>query len=182
MANTILLERISRAILAAPEQFSMEHWFGHPHASDLDKEFTMPASDFTQPNCGTTCCIAGWAIALAAPTTPILARYNLLTEPYLGIDEMAAHLLNIPLDDVKSLFFAENWPDSLQTRMYDAGQINDYDELAAIGAEAIALFITDQRAFRPFCDEDEGYDADEDNWEGFPRGDEDSQYNDGLPY
>lgn len=89
--NVILLQMVRDKILEEPRQFNMYDWFN----SDLPNG-EVPA------NCGTACCIGGWAQTIAKEATPEEAWNSTWVSPSLLLG----------LDDKQSnrLFFEANWP------------------------------------------------------------------------
>lgn len=81
MINKELLNQVRDHIVMYPEQFDMDNWY-------LEK------------SCGTTACIAGWALFLQGQDVDQIMKEGL-------IEEAAMAALNI--DDYR-LFFVHNWP------------------------------------------------------------------------
>jgi hypothetical protein len=106
--NIKLLKRIIRKIRQEPKQFDMDTFFFKRRRG--------------VPNCGTTACIAGWAIALNKRLKPINAARTL--DPSFASDgegvltlecprnpeKHGAKALKLELEDAKRLFYTENWP------------------------------------------------------------------------
>jgi hypothetical protein len=85
LMNTELLLIVKKKILAHPDKFNMNEW------------------------CGTSKCIAGWAVSLSGKK---MRRSNGTGEEYLPNKKKAASLLGITLDQADRLFFICNWPDA----------------------------------------------------------------------
>jgi len=124
--NTKLLLRVKRAILRHPKQFDMSRWFFYVGAD--------------VPRCGTTACIAGWALTLDGKTTPLkMAKrlYKKLTGGELreggamggiynnDIESRAAKALGLTEHQARWLFHVHNWPREFQNG------VNPSPELAA---------------------------------------------------
>jgi len=92
-----MLREIKRRILAEPRQFDLHSWFFH------DPEAI--------PNCGTSACIAGWAITIAHNTNPEKASELIDAkggpkDPFLEGEQA------LGITDIQGyrLFLHENWP------------------------------------------------------------------------
>lgn len=130
--NIKLLRKIQKAILKEPRQFDMDRWYSF--ASSV-------------PNCKTTACIAGWAIACDRKVKPLLAArtfdgefgVNTHSITYSGKPgDVAAQLLGIDLDQREKLFQVGNWP----RKYYIAYQRADtYKQRARIAFNRIGHFI-----------------------------------------
>lgn len=94
--KTALLRQVETAILAEPKQFDISHWWEYVGAG--------------VPNCGTTACIAGWAIAIANHENPREARDRYIEKGYWDIVEHAAGILGITPSQGERLFFIYHWP------------------------------------------------------------------------
>lgn len=89
--NVILLRMVRDKILEEPRQFNMYDWFNS----------TLP--DGGRPaNCGTACCIGGWAQTIAQGLTPKEAWNGTWIDPRI--------LLGLDRDQGCLLFNEELWP------------------------------------------------------------------------
>jgi hypothetical protein len=96
--NTDLLRRIADAIEASPERFDMGQFYGQRVLGD--KSLSAAKFDgFASCECGTTACVAGWAVYLAAEAT---------TDTHYR----AAELLHITRRQAWLLFYVDKgwWP------------------------------------------------------------------------
>lgn len=93
--NTELLLQVKQRILAEPRQFDMTNWFRKYAPGHI-------------PNCGTTACIAGWAICCAEKITPAVAY-----EKFRRRSDVL-QLLGLNKAQAECLFYEENWPDEYQ--------------------------------------------------------------------
>ncbi len=84
--NIKLLEKIKLAIRAYPNQFDMSNWF--------DKN-----------ECGTTACIAGWAVALNK-NLPL----NQAEDACIACEREAMKALGLTFDEGQRLFYLGKWP------------------------------------------------------------------------
>ena len=92
--NTDLLRRIADAIEAEPHRFDFSDWYHWSTAPD-DAEVLNEAEAFARGECGTTACIAGWAVYLKGETPK-----------YWAVEHRAQALLDLTTDEAKTLFFA----------------------------------------------------------------------------
>lgn len=83
--NKELLERVARHIEANPEEFSMDEW-----------------------DCGTTACIAGWALRLSGENWRAVGS----TEP--------EDLIDITYEQGSALFYQSGWPHPFRSDYYCA--------------------------------------------------------------
>lgn len=97
--NIKLLRKIQKAIMQEPEQFDMDYWF-------QTKEGV--------PNCGTTACIAGWALSLSQKKNPLQVAVtidkNFGLFDYSGVRNLAAKVLEITIEQADNLFIKTHWP------------------------------------------------------------------------
>lgn len=132
--NIKLLRKIQRAIRKEPRQFDMDSWF------EFDKR---------TPNCGTTACIAGWAIALSSKKNPLDAAKSirkrfgrgmrvLSSKQAYGITAKVLKVLKIDMRQGDSLFYASYWPLNFPERFRNA---RTPEEKAEIACERIDAFI-----------------------------------------
>lgn len=118
--NTALLLQVKDAILAETEHFDMGYWFrDHMHRDRALQTLTQ---------CGTTACIAGWAV-------------------YIGIDNVrtvrwieykAKALLDLSKCQASRLFYVANWPLQYYSAYHDA--TSDLQR-AVVAAQRIEHFI-----------------------------------------
>jgi hypothetical protein len=120
--NIKLLNQIKEAITNEPRQFVMENFFY------VDEHI---------PNCGTACCIAGWAIAIHNNCNPVTA-HSIAAKKLNYYDAQAEEILNIPIDLGRSLFYIERWPMQFNYRWRFA---TDAVERAKIACDRIDHFI-----------------------------------------
>lgn len=157
--NTALLVRVKEAILAEPGKFDMDSFF-HISVrdytlSDIEKEYgedvdnedalrvlnrdlkpEMP-NDLLDCNvlnvCGTTGCIAGWALHLTDAKI-------LETSTFLGVnfEDAAIKELGITKTQARSLFYDHRWPEKFD---HDYNNSDSFYDRARIAAERIQFFI-----------------------------------------
>lgn len=123
--NTQLLERIRDCILQNPESFEMLYF--------VDGDFYIDSDTGAPAECGTSACIAGWAVA-------IHDRVHLKSVEF-QIRKRATEVLGITDEQADRLFFTPNWPKSLYDRYFDASIDQIYAAAASIAAERINNFI-----------------------------------------
>jgi hypothetical protein len=128
--NTELLLKIKAQILKEPRQFLMSGFFDQyldPVNSDLE--------DDVATNCGTACCIAGWAVTIGK-------EYKNPKEAYENsrlLSNTAAEarlLLGIKGEDW--LFHTDQWPSQFEDRWDEA---KSHEEQAQIAGEVIDYYI-----------------------------------------
>lgn len=141
------LTEIKAAILAEPKRIHTHQLIGVSHSS-IRFEHMSP------PSCGTTGCIAGWALALECEKPTDV--YGMLgAKPSSGHAGHAGHagLLNYTSDPQQeamdllglneyqagSLFFVGSWPPVYQLRIYDA--VTGSPDYAIVVADRIQAFI-----------------------------------------
>lgn len=125
--NTKLLNKIKRTITRRADQFDMRYWF-----MKLRKEIN------TVSHCGTTACLAGWAITLGDEKnklgkkkafSPLKGIRNNFRGSFGKSEESpdyivlfqseevinkASELLGINRDQAMRLFFSQNWPEQFR--------------------------------------------------------------------
>lgn len=110
--NVKRLLTIRDIILAEPAKIDMHTWHGE--------------------GCGTTHCIAGWAVTLWPPRGPLAES---------RIFEQAQKILNLSTEQARHLFLLSAWPYTAYCRYMDAMAIPDTVAAAKIVADYIEAFI-----------------------------------------
>jgi hypothetical protein len=100
--NTKLLHDVKQCILADPSQFHMSHW-------------QIPSEN---SSCGTTGCIAGWAVWLDKPGERNY-KNNLSIIPHCDIEPTAQQSLGITKWQGNALFFVYGWPEEFRDEYMD---------------------------------------------------------------
>jgi hypothetical protein len=128
--NEPLLNQITECILADPSQFNMANW-------------QIPSED---SSCGTTGCIAGWAVWLAMPSERDYKK-NLSAILPCDFEPTAQEVLGITWRQGIDLFYVSNWPEEFQYEYFNI----KYDDkltvkqrqrrLAKVTARRIQFFI-----------------------------------------
>jgi hypothetical protein len=121
-----LLE-VKKAILEHAEDFDMDHWYLNRY------------NDETHEVCGTTGCIAGWAIALDAKLPLKDACYGLGISDYAEAGCTALGLSYAT--DHAALFYRTHWPAPFSMVYKAARAVNNRQEMALITAARIDHFI-----------------------------------------
>lgn len=101
--NLKLYNAAMKAIADEPSQFDMNWWHGESIVDPRTKGSLKP------PNCGTTACFGGWALALQRKKSP-KANEKVCRRSPIPTDRLAALVLKLPLDHAASLFVHERWP------------------------------------------------------------------------
>ena len=114
--NVRLLRRIQRHILAEPGRLDMSSW-----AQDV-------SSRASAPSCGTTACIAGWAVILTEASKRKIRNltkqlpYEIVPDNYTFDEDAAARLLGFDSENgAPSLFLVAKWPLRIRAR-YETGR------------------------------------------------------------
>lgn len=154
--NVKLLRKIQKVILANPSHFHMGNWSGMKvdHRTNIGEFRELASSwkkDGLQEPCGTTACIAGWAVALATDKEIGKAEVNY----NYGIDSNIKYIspallgIEVELDEdgdqidgmVEELFYTSNWPLEFQ-EAYEVAKANyDYPGMAKAASDRIDAFI-----------------------------------------
>jgi hypothetical protein len=99
--NAELAYRVLDTARANGEHFDMGDWGDSPDGSPVNLD------DLTQPNCGTTACLAGWTVALAGYSVNSHAAVFNADGEYVGdATRMAMDMLRIDADQAEDLFYA----------------------------------------------------------------------------
>lgn len=93
--NIKLLRRIQKQILKEPRQFQMGSYYAR----------RLPGVELI-PNCGTACCVAGWAVSLTMTCTPAEAARK-SPKP---LHPRAAVTLGLTSEEASRLFYMDGWP------------------------------------------------------------------------
>src|SRR5689334_3520416 len=101
--NVRLLRKIQKHILAVPQRFDMTVWASDGLTPGMERIYDPWGAGVeikdTVPECGTVCCIGGWA------------------ETLTGTDDADA-ALGLRWDQSERLFYCSQWPPSFKRR-YD---------------------------------------------------------------
>ncbi len=126
--NTKFLKQIAATILEHPKQFRMESFFS-----------TINSMEQRPDRCGTACCIAGWAIALAENLKPNEAWDSVCeTEGEAEAHDIAKELLGLTENQADRLFYHEEWPHEFRDR-YNCARSTT--QKATVAAKRLARFI-----------------------------------------
>jgi hypothetical protein len=130
MANTELFRKIHEVISADPMKLEMTNWERRP----IDA-YREPDSTIEQDLCGTTRCVAGWAVALTTGT-PLFVNFGggrhpavkeLFQERGLEVHtddfvDLGAALLGLEQADAYTLFFSSDRVASTVVELFAQGQ------------------------------------------------------------
>jgi len=153
--NTEMLIKVRDAIMAKPEEnFAMNTWI-----KDLKNGNPKWEEDGKIASCGTSMCIAGWAIYMSDSQASLrnvlmgVWDYDYDLQP----EQQGAKLLGISADEAKELFYRGRWPrrwggccgddlydDELQCEECEQGHPEDCEEAEMSerdGALAILEFM-----------------------------------------
>lgn len=104
--NTKLLNRVALAILREPKKFNMREW------TRLD----------TESPCGTTACIAGWAIAINCGYENLKALHEARMSYSWGLTSQKGMAeLDLTYGQRDPLFHASNWPEEFRLAYNEQG-------------------------------------------------------------
>lgn len=103
--NTDLAEQIIGKILMEPERFDMAEWFGRYDEGEGEVVRVMGRAGRLRADCGTTACIAGWALLLTlADDVPVYGAHVVIDGcPRSTLGE-AARALDLAWDVAEILF------------------------------------------------------------------------------
>lgn len=114
--NVKLLRRIQRIIVKRYKQIDMGSWFD-----------TNP--DHEVPMCGTTACIAGWAVTLHRPSLKakpsLAAKFVHSRSETIGFGQsyymttIAVDILGLGCEQAARLFYISNWPEQFHNRILE---------------------------------------------------------------
>lgn len=114
--NIPLLVEVKEAILANPNRVNMDKWFG----CDIKGDFkTSSLEVFKHNKCGTTACIAGWAVFLGNPNNVDYTQFA------------AADLLGLDPPTSDKLFLSQYWPRKFYSLLYNAETPEEYAQAVA---------------------------------------------------
>ena len=128
--NVQLLEQVRDHIVEEPRRLDMGHWL---RESDED--------DSNAPACGTTGCIAGWAVTIAKFGTDPKAARSAWEGEQIALISVAEEELQISDAEAEKLFYVTYWPRLLKEGYFDAEHRVDHQAMAQITAERIDHFI-----------------------------------------
>jgi hypothetical protein len=101
--NAELAWRTYDAINANPAHFNMDNWV------EARGTVTIGLEQLTDPECGTTACFAGWAIALSGyqltPNREVIRANRMIPD---DMPSFAASLLRITEYEASDLFYVDN--------------------------------------------------------------------------
>lgn len=130
--NVELLRRVQESIKSNAHAFDMQLWFeshGYKYGNPL-----------TQPECGTTACIAGFVCLLEGWVPD--SYHGVRKGSYFDEAELvAAKLLQLNSEDKDALFQIEEWPEDLQIAYREAEDDLDHSGMASAACEVIDRLI-----------------------------------------
>lgn len=98
--NIELINRVADHIERHPENHHQTSYYSA--MGEVDADTLIEAIRIGPMGCGTTCCVAGWAVRLASPAQVERAKQGNDHD----IDRVAANLLGMDHDDAYGLFMA----------------------------------------------------------------------------
>jgi hypothetical protein len=110
--NRELIKQIIDIIEDEPKRLEMSTWVLNPLKSQQ------------APSCGTTGCIAGWAVMLNLRRDAVLAKrkidaekiYDRLNKRNKDMEGEGMRLLGLPYDIAPTVFYYDQWPEPFQRR------------------------------------------------------------------
>jgi hypothetical protein len=127
---------IAQVLRDRPDRFDMSDWFTPESAFD---EFDVDINEMELEECGTVCCIAGWAINLElqelmgrSPTFNEVEKY--LADRAESYERAGLRLLGI---DSEKLFYQGEWP----TWAYQRTKYMPKHKVAAFVARLLELLV-----------------------------------------
>src|SRR6476661_1175813 len=162
--NVKLLRKVQKAILANPTHFDMDFWVGREievkanckvgteHKLTVLKEEVKKWKDSeAQAPCGTTACIAGWAVALATKKDMAklidkgkgygIGSYVSLVAPELLASFESEEEEEDKYDVIDGLFATGDWPDEFRLAYKEAEGEEDYPGMAKAASDRNDAFI-----------------------------------------
>jgi hypothetical protein len=131
--NIKLLRKVKNYILEEPRRFDMST-FGSVFKSKINFKDATGESARNFPPCGTTACIAGWALGVNAPRPKSFFKKL----KYGAIPNLAQKKLRLSHEEKERLFYDASWPSkyslALLAAKTPAGR-------ARVAAERIEHFI-----------------------------------------
>lgn len=129
--NRNLLIQVRDTIAQRPGQFLMRTFFSH------QTEQQNPAAE-----CGTACCIAGWAITLKGEfATPMDAYDHYNESSSSNLWYAGRYALDLTDEQASRLFEAGNWPAPFSGQFHHA---QSDEETAAIAVKRIDHFLANE--------------------------------------
>lgn len=124
--NVKLLREIQDGVRLYPNQVGMEFWFFDAENlakenQDLVEENNNTCEEILN-NCGTTACIAGWALYLRRVP---LERFELKEDDDEGdvdFEQTGRRVLGLTQAQADRLFFLKNWPSKFIARYKDGAE------------------------------------------------------------
>ena len=117
--NVELLRKVQKHILEEPKRFDMSTF----------AEWVMGSK--YAPTCGTTACIAGWAVFLGKNVTLSAETVRMTWTNALGFEDAARELLGINRLQAEKLFYSFEWPQPYRQRFDEARTFKGKAEAAA---------------------------------------------------
>lgn len=129
--NTRRLRQIQKLILKYPQRFDLYNWYGVGAVPDKRDRFIYVVPAMEAPSCGTTACIAGWAVA----------KYDGTVIREDSMEKQAAEILGLTKRQAGRLFYIDDWPDAFLDPYENARDVSDAITAANIAADRIDHFI-----------------------------------------
>lgn len=120
--NTELLERVKQHILEEPKRFDMHSFV---------TRVSTHAPEEIRPACGTTACIAGWAILLDRADRGEAVPRRISSAFYYSVEFRAMELLSLTEKQRRSLFYVSSWPQEFRRTFNLARTLSERAEIAA---------------------------------------------------
>ena len=139
------LQKVKEAILNNPHNFCLSSWVSN--ITGVTDHQGIELKKLSNPECGTTACIAGWIVYLFGDRDEWEKKRN------INFQERAAQLLDIPERDIDRgskgsadrLFHRSQWPAKFSDAYMDAFELKDseksHKQIAQITADRIDHFI-----------------------------------------
>lgn len=113
--NLPLIEAVANQIEALPHRFDMCAYITGAHRGD-DTDTGMSLAE-ANVSCGTTGCIAGWAMMLDSQLANMIVRHD------MGFFSIAAKALGMTHAEADILFFRGEWPDKYRAMDDEEGAV-----------------------------------------------------------
>lgn len=127
--NVPLLRQVQAMIRKYPQNLDMNEW----------SDGLIVADKHTAPDCGTTACIAGWALAL---------RDGSFSQSLLGLVSVADQAMEI-LGCDSNLFYIHMWEASFRDAYCEAYKEKDSAKMASVTCDYIDYYIEKHTGQKP---------------------------------
>lgn len=142
--NIERMKILREAVRTKGERFDMAIGITTKLKNGVKEGDRVPISEIG--SCGTTACIAGWAVLLFNPSISLpISHVNKFREecsvPWNTVEAKAEELLELTPSQVGRLFYVPNWPERWRIKYLSSSA----GEAARVAAKYITWFIKNNR-------------------------------------